>query len=127
MIEKEIVGALKDPRRLDLLVDEFRRGRDIRDLLTLLNSKNEEIIGIASWIAGEIRIDPANAQPLISRLHQLVNHETPAIRFNAVGALYPFLDFADPAAKEMLVRLSSDSNEGVRLMAQAALKRMSEK
>ena len=32
---------------------------------------------------------------------------------------------ADPAVKEMLVRLSADSNEGVRMSAKAALMRMS--
>lgn len=127
MIEREILDIIRDPQRLDLLADEFRQGRDIGDLLALLNSDNGEIVGIGAWIAGESKFDPANAQSLISRLHQLVNHENPSIRFHAIGALFPFLDLANPATKAMLVRLSCDPNEGVRSIAQAALKRMSQK
>ena len=126
MIESGILEIIKDSQRLTQLADEFRQGRDIGDLLALLNAEHHDIVTIGAWIAGEITIDPAKAQPFISRLQQLVNHKVPAIRFNAIGAIFPFLDRSDPAAREMLVRLSADSNEGVRRIAQAALTRMSQ-
>jgi|GEM_PF-1248753 len=122
MIEKEVLEIIRDPRRVNLLADEFRQGRDVGDLLPLLDSDNEEMVGIGAWIAGEVKIDPATAQPLVSRLHQLVNHENPLIRVHAIGALFPFFDIWNPASREMLVRLSDDPNEGVRMIAQAALK-----
>lgn len=126
MTEREILEIIRDPERLALLADEFRGGRDIGDLLALLDSDNEEIVGIGVWIAGEVKIDPTDALLLIPRLHQLVNHEEPSIRFHAIGALFPFLDIENPATKEMLVRLSDDPNEGVRMIAQAALKRLTQ-
>ena len=126
MTDREILEIIGDPRRVNLLADEFRQGRDIGDLLPLLDSDNQEIVGIGAWIAGEVKIDPANAQPLVSRLHQLVNHESPLIRVHAICALFPFFDIENPATKEMLVNLSDDPNEGVRNTAKAALKRMSQ-
>ena len=127
MIERNTLKIINDPKRLNLLADEFRAGREIGDLLVLLNSENEQVVWVGAWIAGEVIIDPADAQPLISRLHQLVDHENPSIRFKALGALFPFLDVANPAVKEMLVRLSCDPIEGVRLAAQSALMRKSKK
>jgi HEAT repeat protein len=125
--ECEILEIVNDADRLGLLADQFRQGRDIGDLMVLLNSKNEEIVRIGVWIAGEVKVDPANAQPLIVRLHQLITHDDPSIRFHAIGALFPYLDLADPAANEMLVRLSRDPNDGVRAIAEAALKRTQQK
>jgi len=127
MIESEVLDIIKGKRRLGLLADEFRGGRDIRDLMVLLSSDNDQIVEIGAWIAGEIKIDPANAQPLITRLRQLVSHENPSIRSQAIGALFPFHDWTDPATKETLVKLSRDPNKGVRLTAQATLKRMPQK
>jgi hypothetical protein len=128
MIEVEIREIIKDPQRLARFADEFRRGREnkIIDLLALLNADNEEIVRIGAWIAGEVKIDPTSAQPLISRLQQLVNHKEPMIRFYTIGALFPFLDWSDPVVREMLVRLSADPNKGVRMSAQAALTRLAQ-
>lgn len=126
METREIIN---DPRRLALLADEFREGREkkISELLALLNSDDQEIVAAGAWIAGEVKLDPVAAQPVISRLQQLVNHKEPAIRFCAIGALFPFLDGSDPGVREMLVRLRADSNKGVRMAAQAALTRMSQR
>ena len=124
MIESEIREIAKDPQRLALFADEFRQGRDIGDLLALLNADHEEIVRIGTWIAGEVKIDPAEAQPMILRLQQLVNHKEPAVRFHAISALFPLLDGSDPAVREMLDALSTDSNEGVRRIARAALTKM---
>jgi HEAT repeat protein len=122
--EIEILEIIRDAKRLAVLADEYRQRRDVGDLMALLISDNDEIVRIGAWLAGEVKIDTASARPLISRLHQLVSHENPSIRFHAIGALFPFHDWADPGTKEMLVRLSGDPNEGVRLRAEAALKRM---
>lgn len=126
MNEMDILEDIRDPRRLNLLADQFRQGRDIADLLALLLSESGEIVGAAAWIVGEVDIDPQNARLLIPRLRQLVSHENPSIRFHAIGALFPFLDKADPAIMEMLTPLSADPNEGVRSIAQAALRRISQ-
>jgi HEAT repeat protein len=123
-IEKKILKILKDAKRLNLLADEFRAGRDIDDLLALLNSDNEEIIEVGAWIAGEVSINPTDAGRLVPRLHHLVSHKSPSIRFYAIGALFPFLDAGNGAAKEMLLGLSNDPDKGVRAIACAALKRI---
>lgn len=124
MIEKDINEMIKNPQRLAALADEFREGRDIGDLLELLDSEDEEIVGIATWIAGEIRIDPEEAESVISRMHRPLDHRDYSIRFHAIGALYPFLDRSASETKAMLTRLSNDPEKGVRMAAQAALKRL---
>ena len=121
MNENEIREIIKDPKRVNTLADEFRRGRDVCDLLPLLNSENKEIVGVAAWIVGEVTIDPSKAEPVMSRLHDLLNDADPSVRFLAMGALFPHI------SKETLVTMSSDPNEGVRIRAQSALKRLLEK
>ena len=125
MTEMQILDMIKDAKRLHSLVNQFRKAPEVSELMVLLNSDNDKIIEVGAYIAEEILIDKANAQPLISRLHQLVSHSNSAIRFHAIGALFPFLDPSDPGTREMLTKLSHDSSKGVRLSAEAALKKMS--
>ena len=124
MTETQILEIIEDPRRLHSLVNQFRQNPDVSKLMVLLNSENEKIIEVGAWIAGEILIAKVNAQPLISRLHQLASHSNSSIRFQVIGALFPFLDQSDPAILEMLTKLSHDSNKGVRSSAEAVLKKM---
>jgi len=123
MNEMEILEIVKDPDRLNFLADQFRQGRDIGDLVILLNSDSDAVVAAAAWIAGEIDNDLPNAQLLVPCLQQLVKHNNPSIRFHAIGALYPFLNKADPAVKEMFIQLGSDPDEAVRSIAHAALRR----
>ncbi len=125
MPEDEVLKIITDSKnqgeRVSLLADEFRRGRDLGELIILLNSNNEDIIAIGAWIGAEIHFDKASACFLISRLHQLLKHKNPAIRFHSFGALFPHLDPTSRASQEMVKKLSRDPNEGVRTIALAAL------
>jgi hypothetical protein len=127
-IEREVLDAFGDAdckvERLFLLVDEFRGGRDIGDLITLINSNDQVLVEFAAYIAGEIRMDPVKARPLIARLRELVNHDAPVMRFYALGGLFPFLDIADPPTMAMLTKMISDPNAGVSARARAALTRL---
>lgn len=125
MTETEILEIIKDSKRLHSLANQFRRNPDVSELMVLLNSDNDKIIEVGVWISGEILIDKASAQPVISRLHQLVSHSNSSIRLHAIGALFPFLDRSNPTTLEMLTKLSHDSNRGVRLAVEAVLKKMS--
>ena len=125
MTETEILEIIKDSKRLQLLANQFRQKPDASELMVLLNSDNDKIVEVGVWIAGEILVDKANAEPMISRLHQLLSHPNSSIRFHAIGALFPFLDLSNPATREMLTKLSHDSDKAVRLSVEAALKKMS--
>jgi hypothetical protein len=125
MTETQILEILKDSKGLYSLANQFRINPDVSELMVLLNSSNDNVVEVGAWISGEILIAKENAQPVVFRLRQLANHSNPSIRFHAIGALFPLLDPADPATREMLIKLSHDSNKGVRLSAEAALKRLS--
>jgi hypothetical protein len=131
MIESDVIEIINEPNgqgeRLGLLADQFRLGRDIVDLLTLLDSNNVQVVRIGAWIAGEITVDAARAQPLVARLRLLAGHSDASIRFHASGALFSYLDPTDPATKEFWARLSRDPVEGIRIAAEAALRRIERK
>lgn len=109
---------------LNLLVDEFREGRDPSELLSLLQSNNSESIEIGAWIASEIPFDWYNTPAFIDKLRELSNHERPLVRFYALGALFPSLDKTNPVSLELIHRLLEDDNEGVRIRAESAAKRL---
>ncbi len=109
---------------LNLLVDEFREGRDPLELLRLMQSSDSESIQIGAWITSEIPFDWYNTPEFINKLHELSSHENALVRFYALGALFPSLDKADKDSQDLISRMSSDSNEGVRSSAEAAAKRL---
>lgn len=129
MIEDEILNIVSDTEdggeRLNALVDEFRDGRDARELVPILGSENAELVSIAAWIFSELPKDLYGAEEIVSRLRGLTAHAEPLVRFHAFSALYPFLNLADPATRALLTKLVKDENEGVRKIAEAAVARLS--
>lgn len=129
MIEREILEAGADGvdggERVNEIVDQFRRGRDMNDVIVLLDSSNPELVSIGAWIVGELHFEFYNSDTFISRLRKLLDSEDPAIRFHALGAIYPALNPHEAATQALLRRLCNDPNEGVRMAAAAAAARLS--
>lgn len=129
MIEREILDILlsrtDSGERLNELVDQFRRGRDVDQLMVLLGSSNPEVVSIGAWVLGELQFELYGSSTLVSRLRELLDHEHPAVRFHALSALYPALDIGDADDQALLRKLRSDPNEGVRRSAEAAAARLS--
>lgn len=109
---------------LNLLVDEFRKGRDSWELLCLLNASDSELVRIGAWIASEVSFDLYNTPVIIDRLRELTHHETPLVRLYALSAFFPSLDRTNSASLELVSRLRKDENKGVRMGAEAAARRL---
>ena len=129
MIADEILEILSDGadegEGLNALVDDFRRHRDVRELIPLLASEDVELVSIVAWIFSELPEELYGAEEIVSRLRGLTAHIEPRVRFHAFGAVYPFLNPADPATQALLTKLVEDENDGVRKIAQAAVARLS--
>jgi HEAT repeat protein len=129
MIEDEIREIVSDRadegERLNALVDEFRRGRDVRELVPLLASEDAELVSITAWIFSELPEELYRAEDIVSRLRGLTAHVEPMVRFYALSAVYPFLNLTEPATQALLTKLVQDENDGVRMMAEAAVARLS--
>lgn len=127
MIESEILEVVKNasPEGLEELVDEFRRGRDLSDLIALLDSSETEPVSIGAWILGELQLKHYSSDSVVVRLQRLLDHQDPAVRFHALGALFPTLNPNDPATQTLLQKMRTDANEGVRKAAEAAAARCS--
>lgn len=122
---RDIVEGVADRgERLNEIADQFRRGRDVNDLVGLLDSGNSELVSIGAWILGELHLELYDVPQIMSRLRELVDHEDPAVRFHAFGALYPALNGQDVATQSLLKKLRNDPNEGVRRSAEAAVARL---
>lgn len=128
MIETDILAILGDAtdggKRLNEIADEFRSGRDVNELLVLLDSDNSELVSTGAWILGELRFELYNSDRFLSRLRELLDHQDPAVRFQALSAVFPALDGQDAATQALLSKLRSDSNKGVRMCAEAAAARL---
>jgi len=129
MMEDEILEIVSDSadegERLNALVDEFRRGRDVEELVPLLASENAELVSIAAWIFSELPEELYSAKEIVSQLRRLTAHVEPMVRFHALSAVYPFLNLAEPATQALMTKLVEDENDGVRKIAEAAVARLS--
>jgi hypothetical protein len=129
MIEDEILEIVADVpssgERLEEIVNQFRRGRDTSDLIALLDSSDAELVSIGAWILGELQFQLYDSDILVSRLRGLLDHQDPAVRFHALGALFPALDPRDPTTRTLLERMRHDPNKGVRMGAEAAAAQLS--
>jgi HEAT repeat protein len=129
MIEDEILEIMSDSadgrERLNGLANEFRHGRDVRELVPLLGSQDAELVSIAAWIFSELPEGLYSADEIVSRLRGLTAHVEPMVRFHALSAVYPFLNLAEPATQALLTKLTQDENDGVRRIAEAAVARLS--
>lgn len=128
MIEQEVLDIVRNVNDrgelLNGIADQFRSGRDLHDVLALLDSSDGELVSIGAWILGELRVDLYDRSPFVSRLKELIAHQLPAVRFHAFGAPFPVLDWRDESARHLLATLVNDPNEGVRRSAEAAATRM---
>lgn len=129
MIETDILAILGDAtdgaQRLNDFADEFRSGRDVNELLVLLDSDNSALVSAGAWVLGELSFDLYNSDGFLSRLRELLDHQDPAVRFRALGAIFPALNGQDAATQALLSKLRSDPNKGVRMSAEAAAARLS--
>ena len=129
MIEAEVFEAIRDSADaggcLNDIADQFRRGRDVVDIIDLLDSSNSDLVAIGAWILGELSFALYGSDRFTSRLFNLTEHEDPGVRFHALGALFPALDGVDLRSRALLRRLQSDPNKGVRLAAESAAARLS--
>ena len=124
MIEQEILAIVADQtdegERLNDVADQFRRGREVHQLVHLLDSENAELVSIGAWILGEIHYESYCDDVFISRLRKLTDHMDSGVRFHALGALFPALRAEDPTARALVRKLLRDPNEGIRRAAEAA-------
>jgi HEAT repeats len=129
MIENEILEILEAPaeiggERLNRLADQFRSGRDVNQLMALLDSSDARLVSIGAWILGEVSFDRYNSVSFIPRLRELLDHEDPAVRFRALGAIYPALSRHSDDTQALLKKMRNDPNQGVRGIAEAAATRL---
>jgi HEAT repeat protein len=129
MIEREILEILDAPadiggERLNGFADQFRSGRDLDQLMTLLDSSNPRLVSIGAWILGEVNFHTYNSDKFISQLRELLDNEDPLVRFYALGAIYPALSRHSDDTHALLRKLRNDPNEGVRMSAEAAAARL---
>jgi hypothetical protein len=129
MIDREILDILGDTtdsgQRLNGMVDQFRRGRDVSHLVGLLDSSHADLASIGAWILGELPFELYNSDRFVHRLRRLVDHTDPLVRFHALGALFPALNPQEVDTQALLLKLRNDPNEGVRTSAEAAATRLS--
>ena len=103
-----------------------QRARTLPKLLCeLLDSNHAELVSIGAWILDELHFELYNSDSFILRLRKLLDHNDPAIRFHAFGALFPALDPRDADTQALLEKLRNDPNKGVRMSAEAAAARWS--
>ena len=128
MLEDYVVNIIKSGSNagglFNDLVDEFRSGRSAFELFPLLDSQNLEVLGLGIWALSELEYERYCFEEIIERLMHLTSHDCPSIRFNALGALYPSLSSESQETRDLLRRLANDSNEGVRMSAEAAAARL---
>jgi hypothetical protein len=130
MFELEILEAIRAAAsgadRLNGIVDEFRRGRDVAEVGAILQSGDSELLSIGAWILSELPIELYNnSESMIARLRELLDHPAAPVRFHALGALYPALDWSRPESQALLYKLLQDPNEGVRRCAEKVASQLS--
>jgi hypothetical protein len=106
--------------RIGEIANQFRCGRDVSELITLLDSSDSELVSLGAWIVGELQFHLYDSERILSRLRGLLDHPDAAVRFHALGALFPSLNPQDPKTQAVLQKMRCDANEGVRRTAEAA-------
>lgn len=115
MIDQEIMKLMtssEDPgERLNEIVDEFREGRDVEEVIVLLDSRNPDLVSFGAWILGELPTDRYNRDDIVSRLRDLTRHDDSGVRFAALGALYSTLLPEDGSTRALLEEMCRDPNK----------------
>jgi HEAT repeat protein len=129
MLEIDVLDIVtkEEPRRgdhLNEILDEFREGRNPREILALLDAEHSEVVSIGAWMLGELSFAAYASDEFVSRLRHLLDHSNAGVRFHALSAIFPALDGSDEETRKLLERLCKDANDGVRVTAQAAAARL---
>ena len=118
-IEQELLELIRRPSAhgTEDLVDEFRRGRDIRDLLCLLRSQNRDVLLWALRTVTEVKFNRATADIILPRLEELCEQrarveEAELVRFMSINALLStFADLnGEPGVMEKLTRFAESED-----------------
>ena len=122
----EIIGIADDGSALNDLADQFRLGRDIKDIIPALSSGDINIILCAIWIVGELPSHIYNNELVLDFIYPLLNNSSAAVRLGALSALFPVFEKSDARALLYLEKLNFDSNEVIRSCAEKALLKLRE-
>jgi len=124
MIEEKTLEIVESPSdngtRLGTIVSEFRSGRNVHEILALLDAGNSQLISIGAWILSELPFESYDFPEFENRLRKLVGHDAPGVRFSTFSALFPALKPQEAATEELLNKLRTDADKGVRMAAEAA-------
>ncbi|MGC4120276.1 MAG: hypothetical protein QM765_37985 [Myxococcales bacterium] len=130
MIEQEILEIIASDsddvgRRLNDVADQFRSGRDPKDLLALLDSDNDELVSWGAWFLKEIPFAIYESDAFLTRLRALTDHRVPLVRILALQALFPSLSAEDGTTQALIRKLLSDPDDAVRSLAGISAARLS--
>lgn len=125
-LEEEVLDAAHDESGAGLvrLVDQFRARRDVRELFLLLDSVDPDVLATVVWVLSEVEFEKYDSGVVLARLRSLLEHGSAQVRFYALSAVFPDLDWADPSTQALLQRLREDPNKGVRMAAESAICRL---
>ncbi|MEZ5961607.1 MAG: HEAT repeat domain-containing protein [Hyphomonadaceae bacterium] len=125
MTPDEMIERLLDPSfetddgaMVNDLLGEFWRGYPVENIRRLLVPA---AIGDAAFLVAELG---QKVRPLLSDVADLMEHESPRIRFDAISALSQSTTWEDGWAVAKIVRALGDPHDGVRRMACKALRYM---
>ncbi len=96
--------------------DEFRTGRDIRDLIPVLRHEDPEVVIAGAWIASEV-VDQRRGREIYGDLIALLGHSDPGVRFEAVAAVAQLLEPGEDEIVRSLVNCVVDDDMRVTLRA----------
>lgn len=95
MLETEILEIIDDPpddgSRLNAIADEFRRGREMSEILCLLDSNHAELVAIGAWLLGELHFRFYGSNEFLSRLQIRMRAEAAAGRLG-IASNGPYSD-----------------------------------
>lgn len=119
----EVESALAEMRTDDQrasyalqVADFFRVRSNLKLLKPLLLHDDSSVVGLASWVAGEV-IDVRCGRELFPVLSSLLFHEDPSIRFESIKPVAALIQLADQDVLVRLLMLVADEDPGVRRRA----------
>lgn len=116
-------GKSRDPM-IERFLDEFRGGRDTRDLMSFLESSNISLIEAALYILKELKSNSYRWNILMDRIWTLTEHEDFQVRFQAICAISPFLSPDSEMTRKLLRRGTEDEGLGIRNLSSRIMNRL---
>ncbi|WP_298423846.1 hypothetical protein [uncultured Kordia sp.] len=116
IIDKDVDGEL-----LNAFTDEFRGGRNPKDIIELLQSQNDELISFGIYVVGEINIEDSKIKKAIKEeLYKLIEIGSSYIRILSLTSISSIiLEESDlNKAKSFYARIFEENDdEGVKALA----------